>query len=144
VSLSDASEGALELARINAGAILGRELDARPGDILSAASGPLDLIVANPPYVSAAFTDGMMARGCREPRRALDGGRLGLDLYPGLAAQAYGLLGGGGALAVEIGEEQGAAVRAILEAAGFGDVAVRADLAGEDRVVSGVKRAVRR
>ncbi len=144
ISVSDASEGALAVCRTNALAILGRELDAYIGDILSAATAPLDLVTANPPYVSASFTDGMMAEGSREPRLALDGGESGLDLYPGLAAEAFALLAEGGALAVEIGEEQGPAVQAMFEAAGFEAVAVHGDLAGHDRVVSGVKHAIRR
>ncbi len=144
VSTSDASEGALAVCRDNARAVLGRELDARSGDILSAATAPLDLITANPPYVPAAFTDGMMALGSREPRLALDGGEKGLDLYPRLATQAFALLAEGGALVVEIGEEQGPAVQEIFEDAGFTEVAVYGDLAGHDRVVSGVKHAVRR
>lgn len=144
LSVSDASDGALAVCLANSRAILGRELDARIGDILSAATAPLDLITANPPYVSASFTDGMMADSSREPRLALDGGACGLDLYPGLAAQAFALLSDGGALAAEIGEEQGFAVRSIFEAAGFDEVAVHGDLAGHDRVVSGVKHAVRR
>ncbi len=144
VSVSDASEGALAVCRANARALLGRELDARIGDVLSAATAPLDLITANPPYVSVSFTDSMMAEGSREPRLALDGGEAGLDLYPGLAAQAFTLLAEGGALTVEIGEEQGPAVRSIFEAAGFHEVAVHGDLAGHDRVVSGVKHAARR
>ena len=144
VSVSDASEGALAVCRVNSRVVLGRELDARIGDILSAASAPLDLITANPPYVSASYTDGMMAEGSREPRLALDGGETGLDLYPGLADQAFALLADGGALAVEIGEEQGPAVYAMFGTAGFLEVAVHGDLAGHDRVVSGVKHAVRR
>jgi len=144
VSLSDASEGALAVARENSRNLLGRDLDARRGEILSAAMGPLDLIVANPPYVCSALTNCILADGSHEPRLALDGGERGLDLYPALAAQAYLLVRDGGALAVEIGEEQGPDVKAMLEAAGFSDVAVHADLAGHDRVVAGVKRAVRR
>ncbi|PKL24526.1 MAG: peptide chain release factor N(5)-glutamine methyltransferase [Spirochaetae bacterium HGW-Spirochaetae-3] len=144
VSLSDASADALELASANARALLGRALDAREGDVLSAAVGPFDLIVANPPYVTKALTDELLLGGDAEPRMALDGGELGLDLYPDIAAQAYALLSEGGALAVEIGEEQGEAVAAIFRGAGFGDVTVHTDLAGSDRVVAGVKHAVRR
>lgn len=143
VSLSDSSPAALEAARANARALLGRELDARLGDVLSAARGPLDLIVANPPYVTRELTDRLLATGDGEPRMALDGGELGLDIYPALAEQAYALLADGGRLAVEIGEEQGRAVSDILEAAGFGGVRVHADLAGFDRVVSGGRHAVR-
>lgn len=144
VSVSDASEGALAVCRVNARGILGRELDAHIGDILSATTAPLDLITANPPYVSAAYTDGMMAEGSREPRLALDGGETGLDLYPELVAQAFAVLAEGGALAVEIGDEQGTAVQELFEDAGFTEVAVHGDLGGHDRVVSGVKLAVRR
>jgi release factor glutamine methyltransferase len=142
LSVSDASAGALAVCALNARAILGRGLDARIGNILSAATVPLDLITANPPYVSASFTDGMMAEGSREPRLALDGGEAGLDLYPELVAQAFALLVEGGALAVEIGEEQGPAVQEIFEDAGFGEVAVYGDLGSHDRVVSGVKHAL--
>ncbi len=143
VSLSDISPDALELARANARSILGRELDATGGDLLSGATGTFDLIVANPPYVTAALADEILSEGGREPRGALDGGRLGLELYPALAAQAWDRLRAGGALAVEIGEEQGPAVAALLEAAGFTAVTIHRDLAGSDRVVAGGKHAVR-
>lgn len=141
--LSDISAGALELARRNARDILGRELDARQGNILSAAEAPLDLVTANPPYVLSALADQILAGGSREPRLALDGGGQGLDLYPVIAAQAFGLLRDGGALALETGDEQGNAVAAMLGAAGFSDIGVHKDLAGHDRVVTGVKRAAR-
>lgn len=137
VSLSDASEGALELCALNAAALLGRELPASLGDVLSAARGPLDLITANPPYVTSAFVDGMEAAGCVEPRLALDGGSDGLVLYGRLAAEALGLLAPGGTLLAEISEEQGAAVAGAFETAGFVGVRVLRDLAGLDRVVGG-------
>jgi release factor glutamine methyltransferase len=144
LSLSDASAEALELARGNSRAILGREPDIRRGDVLSAARGRFDLITANPPYVTSRLADEITMRGEGEPRTALDGGERGLDLYPAIAEQAMPLLTDGGALAVETGEEQGGAVSAMLESAGYTDVAVYKDLAGHDRVVSGVKHAVRR
>jgi release factor glutamine methyltransferase len=144
VSLSDASADALEVARANARALLGKEPDIRQGDILSAARGVFNLIVANPPYVTTGLTDEIALRGEGEPRAALDGGERGLDLYPEIAAQAIALLADGGALAVETGEEQGGAVRALFESTGYINVIVHKDLAGRDRVVSGVKHAVRR
>ncbi|MBU0929272.1 MAG: peptide chain release factor N(5)-glutamine methyltransferase [Spirochaetes bacterium] len=144
VSLSDASPDALAVCAANARAVLGRDLELGIGDVLSAAAWPLDLVVANPPYVSTVLTDEIEAAGGSEPRSALDGGELGLDLYPALARQAFALLAEGGALVAEIGEEQGRAVKAIFEDAGFVGVEIRADLAGADRVVSGSKHAVRR
>jgi release factor glutamine methyltransferase len=74
-----------------------------------------------------------------EPAQALDGGADGLDLVRRLIAQAPPLLRSGGALALEIGAGQAAAAADLLAAGGFGDVRSRRDLAGIDRVVSGVK-----
>lgn len=140
VTLSDLSEDALAVCRANALSLTGRLLDIRQGRILSAADGIFDAISANPPYVGRSLTDDIVSGGSLEPRLALDGGEAGLDLYPALAGEAFGLLGSGGCLAVEIGDEQGAAVRDIFARAGFSDIQVLGDLAGQDRVVLGVKR----
>ena len=56
-----------------------------------------------------------------------------------LVADAPALLAPGGVLALEIGAGQAEATRALLQAAGFADVQARRDLAGVERVVSGVK-----
>ena len=74
-----------------------------------------------------------------EPALALDGGADGLDLVRRLVADAPALLSPGGVLALEIGAGQAEATRALLQAAGFTDVQTRKDLAGIERVVSGVK-----
>jgi release factor glutamine methyltransferase len=140
VSLSDLSDDALAVCRTNALSLTGRLLEIRQGRILSAAKGVFDAISANPPYVGCSFTDSIVAAGSLEPRLALDGGEAGLDLYPELAREAFGLLAPGGCLAVEIGDEQGAAVREIFARAGFSAIQVLGDLAGQDRVVLGVKR----
>ncbi len=139
ISLSDASEEALELCALNSRSILGRELPMALGLGLAAAKAPLDLITANPPYVASSFVDGMRAAGNVEPRMALDGGAFGLDPYAPLARDAYALLRSGGTLVAEIGDEQGAAVSFLFEQAGFSDIRVLKDLAGQDRVVLGVR-----
>jgi len=139
VSLSDVSDDALAVCRANALSLTGRQMEIGQGRILSAAKGVFDAISANPPYVGRSLTDDIAASGSLEPRLALDGGEAGLDLYPALAMEAFGLLGPGGCLAVEIGDEQGAAVREIFAQAGFSDIQVLGDLAGQDRVVLGVK-----
>lgn len=143
VGVSDASADALALCRQNARALLGHELESGIGDVLSAALGPLDMIVANPPYVTTSLTELLLDEGGREPRAALDGGERGLDLYPRIAEQAWRLLVEGGWLALEIGDEQGPDVASLLRAAGFSELAVHDDLAGRNRVVAGVKRAIR-
>jgi release factor glutamine methyltransferase len=139
VSLSDLSEDALEVCRANALSLTGRLPEISQGRILAAAHGVFDAISANPPYVTTSLTDEIVASGGCEPRLALDGGLCGLALYPVLASQAYALLALGGLLALEIGDEQGPAVRDILASAGFSEIQVLADLAGQDRVVCGVK-----
>lgn len=139
VGLSDLSEDALAVCAANARALLdpGRTVSIERGDVLSAAVAPLDIVTANPPYVSTGFVDGLKAEGNPEPRLALDGGDRGLDPYPSIARQAFALLRPGAWLLLEIGEEQGAALRGILEAEGYVDILVHRDLAGLDRVVTG-------
>ena len=100
-------------------------------------SGPFDLIVSNPPYITSAVVE-TLAPEVRDfdPRLALDGGPDGLGPYRIIAAQAGNWLKPQGWLMVEIGHDQGAAVNALFVAAGFEDVAVYRDLNGLDRVVS--------
>ena len=74
-----------------------------------------------------------------EPTLALDGGPDGLALVRRLVVEAPALLGPGGVLALEIGAGQAPATAELLRAAGFTDVQTRRDLAGIERVVSGVK-----
>jgi len=144
VSLSDLSAGALAVAAANIralqadGELLGA-VDCLESDLLAAVPGTYCLITANPPYVDSTTTDVIFSGGSVEPRLALDGGADGLRLYGDLAAQAYQRLVAGGALLVEIGEEQGAAVAALFRQAGFRDVGVKQDLADQDRVVIGYK-----
>jgi len=139
LSLSDLSKDALEVCKANAAALLGsgRRVAIERGDVLSAATGPLDLVTANPPYVSTLFVDGLKAEGNAEPRLALDGGPRGLDPYPLIAGQALALLKPGAWLLLEIGDEQGGAVAELLVSKDYLDVEVHRDLAGLDRAVSG-------
>ena len=143
ISLSDLSEDALAVCRVNALSLTGGMLAISQGRILSAARGVFDAISANPPYVDRRLTAAIVDSGGCEPALALDGGDSGLDLYPALAQEAFSLLRQDGFLAVEIGDEQGAAVSAIFSKAGFSDIQVLVDLAGQDRVVFGAKRGSR-
>lgn len=94
----------------------------------------MDLVACNPPYIVPEDLEGLPADVRAEPVLALVGG---IDLYVSLADQAAAWLRPGGALVVEIEESAGPSVRSVLEGAGFGDVEVRRDLAGRDRVVVG-------
>ena len=66
----------------------------------------------------------------------LDGGPDGLVAYRELAPEIMRILKPGGTFAVEIGWDQGAAVKALFEEAGFENVIVVKDLSDRDRVVT--------
>lgn len=133
----DASPGALAVARRNADALglTGRATLAQ-GDWASGLAGPFDLIVSNPPYVTAAEM-AALAPDVRlwEPAMALSPGGDGLAAYRTLLPQLPALLAPGGRVLLEIGPAQGEAVTALARAAGFGQVRVLTDLDGRDRVV---------
>jgi len=98
-----------------------------------------DLIVSNPPYLPSALVPELPPEvRIHEPRLALDGGADGLALIRRIATTARRYLRPSGALAVETaGGDQTEAAAALLRAAGWDRVAVRADLVGIDRFVAG-------
>jgi release factor glutamine methyltransferase len=97
--------------------------------------GEIEVVVSNPPYVARQDPelDDSVARW--EPSAALFGGEDGLDAIRVVISGAKSWLRPGGALVLEIGARQGAAVRAVARSAGFDHVEVLADLAGLDRIV---------
>jgi release factor glutamine methyltransferase len=139
VIATDVSRAAVALASANAQR-LGISIDVRLGDLLGPVPvelrGKLDLVVSNPPYVALEGLDDLPREVRADPREALVGGT---NVHQRLAAAAEGWLVPGGWLVVEIGDEQGAAVRELLGET-LCDVAVVSDLAGRDRVVRGRHR----
>ena len=131
----DASADALDLARANAER-LGLEVAFAVSDLLADAPGPFDVIAANLPYVPDGDprTEPGVVR--HEPHLALWGGPDGLDLIRRLVAQAPERLAPGGAIVLEVSDEQAAAVQALLAEAGFTEVERHRDLAGVERVLS--------
>lgn len=108
----DISPQALAIARRNAEhhGLAGR-VELRLGSWLDGITGPFDVIVSNPPYVRSldiAQLDPEVRD--HDPPAALDGGPDGLDAYRAIIPAAARLLGPSGILAVEIGEDQAAAV----------------------------------
>jgi ribosomal protein L3 glutamine methyltransferase len=63
-----------------------------------------DLIVSNPPYVTAASMRALPTEYRKEPELALAGGEDGLDVVRGILAQARPHLSGRGILVVEVGD----------------------------------------
>jgi release factor glutamine methyltransferase len=141
VTAVDASGAALAVARANAQR-LQLALECLESDWFSAVAGRrFDLVLANPPYIAAG--DPHAGRGDLrfEPRTALVSGDDGLHDIRRIAAAAPVHLLAGGWLALEHGAEQGAAVRALLAAAGFTAVATRRDLSGHERITVGQHHA---
>lgn len=96
-----------------------------------------DMILSNPPYIRAADPH-LVAGDVRfEPSSALVAGEDGLDDLRVIVAQAPAHLQPGGWLLLEHGYDQAPAVRDLLAAAGFIDVASRVDLGGHERISLG-------
>ncbi len=141
VWLTDVSEDALDVARANLAGLgraaanvrlaAGSWFDALPFDLQA------DVIVSNPPYVAEGSPDLEPQVAEWEPAGALFGGVDGLDHVRLIVEGATSHLREGGWLLVEIGSDQGGAVRELLVAAGYGDVEIRRDPAGHDRVAVG-------
>ena len=108
---------------------------------LDAQAGSFEIIVSNPPYIQSDMIETLMPEVKDfEPHMALDGRADGLYFYREIISQAGKYLAGGGALFFEIGYDQGAAVKELMEAAGYLDVKVVKDFAGLDRVVYGIRQ----
>jgi release factor glutamine methyltransferase len=126
VTASDASPGAVDVARANA-ARLGLDVEVEVARGLPAAD--YDLVVANLPYVRADEWDGLAPEiRLYEPRGALVSGEDGLDAIRELIATATR----GTRLALEHAPGQAEAVRALVA-----DARTVRDLSGRERVTVG-------
>lgn len=97
-----------------------------------------DLIVSNPPYIPTAVIETLEPEvKTFEPYMALDGSEDGLAFYKRIVPGAKEYLYKSGYLLLEIGFDQGEAVKELMETNGYKDVQVIKDLGGNDRVVSG-------
>ena len=137
----DASAAALAVSRSNAERLRLANVRFAQGDWYAAVDGArFALIASNPPYV--AVGDAHLERGDLrfEPALALSSGVDGLDAIRIIVAGAPAHLRDGGWLLIEHGWDQGDAVRALFEVAGFSDVATHRDLGDRDRVTLGCFR----
>jgi len=134
VTAADVSEAALSLARENAEA-LGAEIDFRQGDLWDAVTGEVyDMILCNPPYIPDGLRGKLQEEVEKEPALALFGGADGLDFYRRISSGAPAHLKKGGWLLLEIGDDQFAAVKALLEME-FDGITLLHDMNGRPRVV---------
>lgn len=140
VSLSDFSEAALAVARINADQLVNGELSLYQGDLFAAIpqGQTFDVIVSNPPYIRRAEMS-ELARDIieYEPHLALDGGESGLDFYRRIIAVAQQFLEKDGLLALEVGDDQTDSVTDLLAKNGYQEIKTIHDLSGHTRCLTG-------
>lgn len=121
----------VELAEGDLFAALGREPS------LWTEEEKFDILVSNPPYIPTQVIEGLEPEVRDfEPRMALDGTVDGLEFYRRIATEGGQYMKKGAALYLEIGHDQGEAVKEILSEAGWGQVRIIRDLAGHDRVAA--------
>ena len=135
----DVSPDALAVARGNAERLgVADRVRLWESNLLSAVSGPVDLIVANLPYIPDVEVPSLQPEvRLHEPPVALGGGPDGLWLIRRLLVQAQSLLSPKGAIMLEINPPQSATLPADALAMFPGaDVRVVRDLEGLDRVVA--------
>lgn len=131
VTASDFSPAALAVAAANA--------ERHKADIhfvrsnwFDALADEFDAIVANPPYV--ADRDAALGELRFEPKAALAGGVTGLDALEAIISRAGAHLRPGAWLGMEHGQDQAAAVAALLKMHGFERISARRDLAAHPRL----------
>ena len=124
--------------------LLSSSAEIAAGDVcseeLAAKYSGLDLIVCNPPYLTAEDMQNLQTEVRAEPPEALYGGEDGLEFYRTVTRLWKGSIKQGGVLLFEIGAEQASEVTEIMIQHGFRDVRRHRDLAGNDRAVIGFKR----
>ena len=139
----DLSADALEVAEQNAETLLDAANADRvhflQSDLFDKVEGKFEIIVSNPPYIPTDVIPQLMPEvQVFEPIEALDGKEDGLYFYRKIVEQSKDYLNSGGSLMFEIGYDQGKDVSKMMTDAGFSNVCVKKDLAGNDRVVTGM------
>lgn len=138
VEATDASPAALAVAARNAARLgLAGRVRFLEGDLVGPISEPVDVLVANLPYVSDRDWAGLPASvRDHEPAGALRGGEDGLALYRRLLAGAGRVMGRGAVLALEMDPRQREGLTTLVQRqAGMLQVEVLRDLSGRDRVI---------
>ena len=134
---SDISRHAINLAKENA-KMNNVSVTFETGDLFDHIRGNYDVIVSKPPYIRTEEIPKLMPEVQNfEPVQALDGKEDGLYFYRRIVEEAKEYLNPNGFLLFEIGYDQGKEVPELMENAGYKNVKVIKDLAGNDRVVSG-------
>lgn len=142
ITATDFSKEALEVAKDNAQALHLKNVQFSQGSwCLALPHQMYHAIVSNPPYIAERDPHLEWGDVRFEPRSALVSGPDGLSAMREIISNAGDYLHNGGLLLLEHGFEQGEAVREILEKCGFSRIKTERDLAGHERVTSGIWQA---
>jgi release factor glutamine methyltransferase len=133
----DISEPALDVAAYNIrGHSVADRVQLGHGDLLEPLPEPVDLIVANLPYIPTGRLPTLQPEVQQEPQLALDGGPDGLDVVRRLMAQAPGKLNAPGIILLELDPEQFPAAEAIaLQHFPDAEISAEQDLTRRDRIM---------
>lgn len=143
---TDVSADALALTRENIEAFhLTGRIEVSEGDLFGALDsdlrdsdlvGTVDLVVANPPYVTSSEISALSPEvRDHDPRIALDGGDDGLDIVRRILNGCARWLRPGGTCLVELGDGQYATAASLATQVGLAVAEPIADLAGRDRIL---------
>ena len=147
---TDASADALEVAAANLAALRAGRGEDLPRIELAAGSwleplpaslrGAVDLVVSNPPYVTAEEWNGLSIEVRAEPRQALvagpgSDGSAGLAEVEAVLVEAWRWLARPGTAVVELASHQAAPAVELARRLGFDDVRVEPDLARRPRAL---------
>ncbi len=141
----DIQEEALKISRYNEQKILKKEeIKWIQSDLFSKiesnATECFDLIVSNPPYIPQQEVEVLMPEVKNyEPRVALDGGVDGLFFYRRIIEESRMRLRQKGQLIFEIGHGQMQDIKTMMLEAGFIEIKEIKDMAGLERIISGIK-----
>lgn len=137
----DLSAAALNVAAENARSLgVEGQVDLRLSDWFGAVDGVFDLIVSNPPYITAQEMTELSPEVLgHDPHMALTPGGDGLEPYRVIARDGAAYLAPEGRVLVEIGWKQGPDVAALFAQNGWREIRVLPDLDGRDRVVAAIR-----
>jgi release factor glutamine methyltransferase len=137
----DSSAAALDVARKNAQLNQLANVEFYEGDWCNALPDRLrpHIVVSNPPYIDADDAHLTVGDVRYEPMSALRAADKGLSDLRILSTQAFAVLLDGGWVLFEHGYNQGAAVRQLLQQAGFTTISTTQDHGNQDRVTMGKK-----
>lgn len=143
VSAVELSGGALDIIRENA-SLNDADIRIIKGDVLKKETADMfrdmDIIVSNPPYVTAKEMAELQQEVRYEPEMALYGGEDGLDFYRAMTALWKNSIAENGWLLYEYGDGQHSDVEKILIDNNFNNITLTRDLAGIFRTASAQNR----